>query len=78
LGDLHDRPFQAAERRGEFGGVLGAVEPQAENTIGCNPRRNPADIGADAGVACRTRRETVSFAVVQVGPRGAQIKLPVI
>jgi hypothetical protein len=30
LGHLHDRPFEAAERRREFDGVLAAVERESE------------------------------------------------
>ena len=62
LRHLHDRTFEAAERRRQFGGVLRAVEIEAEEARAGDPRRHAADIGADAGVARGAGGEAVSFA----------------
>ena len=63
LRHLHDRAFQAAQRRGKFGGVLGAVEVHAEEARARHPRRDAADVRADAGVAAGAGGEAVSFLV---------------
>ena len=44
LRHLHDRAFQPAQRRGELGGILGAVEIDAEKARACHARRHAADI----------------------------------
>ena len=53
LRHLHDRTLETAERRGELGGILGAVEIETEDAGAGDPRRDPSDIGADPGVARR-------------------------
>ena len=63
LRHLHDRAFEAAERRGQFGRVLGAVEIEAEKARAGHARGNAAHIGADAGVAAGAGGEAVFFAV---------------
>ncbi len=63
LGHLHDRPFEAAERRRELDGVLAAVEREAEQSRAREARRDAAHVGADARIAGGAGGETVGFAV---------------
>jgi hypothetical protein len=63
LGHLHDRPFEAAERRRELDGVLAAVEREPEQPRPGNARRDPAHIGADARIASGAGGEAIGFAV---------------
>jgi hypothetical protein len=63
LGHLHDRPLEAAERRGELRGILAAVERQPEETRTGEARGHAANVGADAGVARCAGGETIGFAV---------------
>ena len=57
------RPPSAAARAAAFLAVVGV---EAEQPLAGNPRRHGADIGADAHVARRTRREPVLFFVLPV------------
>ena len=58
LGDLHQRPLQAAERRGKIGGVPARSRSRRGTRAG-HPRRHAADVGADAGVAAGAGGEAV-------------------
>ena len=64
LGDLHDRALQPAERRGQLGGVAGAVALAAEQPRAGDARRHAADIGADPGIARGAGGEAVRSSVV--------------
>ena len=63
LGELHHRPLEAAERRGEVGGILRVGEIAAEEPGARHARRHPADIGAHPRVAGQAAGEAVLFAV---------------
>jgi hypothetical protein len=63
LRDLHQGTLEAAERAGQGARFAGAVGLAAEQPPSRITRRDPADTGADAGVARRTRGEAVLFAV---------------
>ena len=63
LRHLHDRAFEAAERRRQLRGVPGAVEIEAEEARAGDPRRHAADVRADAGVARGAGCEAVSFLI---------------
>ena len=63
LRHLHDRALEAAERRREVGGVLAAIERQAEQARAGKARRHSAHIGADARIARSAGGESIGFAV---------------
>jgi hypothetical protein len=63
LRHLHDRALQAAERRGQFQSVGGAVERHAEKARPRHARCRAAKPGAHIGIAPRAGREAVFFAV---------------
>jgi hypothetical protein len=63
LGDLHQRTFEIAKRRGERGGFAGAIALAANKTSPGIARRYAADIGADAGIACGAGGEAILFLV---------------
>src|SRR5581483_1629460 len=56
---LHQRPLQPAQRRLQFGGVLVAVECEAEIALAGQARRETADRGADPGVAAEPPAQPV-------------------
>ena len=63
LRHLHQRALEAAERGGERRGIAGRGALRAEKPRPGDPRRDAADIGADARIARRPRREAVFLAV---------------
>ena len=67
LGSLHQRPFQAAQRRLELRRVLVAVESPAEIALAGQLHRQPADRAADPGVAPEPAAEGVGFVVSHSG-----------
>ena len=63
LGDLHQRTFEIAERRGERRRLAGAIRLAAEKPPARIARRHAADIGADARVARGAGGEAVLFTI---------------
>ena len=63
LRHLHDRPLQAAERLRQGRGVGGVASLDAEQPGAGDPRRDPADIGADAGIARGAGGKAVGFGI---------------
>ena len=59
LGDLHQRPLEAAERRPQLLGVGGAVDRDAEEARAGEPRREAAHRAGDLGVAPHPPAERV-------------------
>src|SRR5262245_51708227 len=66
LRDLHDRPFEAAERYSQFRGVAVTVEVEPEQACARKARRYAADIGADAGIAGGAGGEAVLFLISHI------------
>ena len=66
LRDLHDRPFEAAERGRELERVTRSIELEPEHARTDEPRRYAAHIGADARIARGTGGKSVGFAVGHV------------
>jgi hypothetical protein len=67
LGDFHQRPFERAERAGQRLRLAARILA-AEQAVRRHAGGERADIGADAGVTRRARRETIGFAVRQSQP----------
>ena len=67
LGELHQRPFEATERRRQIGGVPLVAEIAAEEPGARHLRGDAADIGADPGVARQAAGEAVLFGIGNVG-----------
>src|SRR6202043_516454 len=63
LGDLHQRPLEPAERRGQRTRVAGAIGLAAEEPPAGVARRHAANIGADPRIARGAGGEAVLFAV---------------
>ena len=61
LGHLHQRAFEPTQRRLQFGGVVLAVEAQAENSAAGVVGGEPAGGGADVGIAFDPSAETVAI-----------------
>jgi ABC-type nitrate/sulfonate/bicarbonate transport system permease component len=60
---LHDRALEAAECGGKLHGVAAAVERESKESGAGEARRNTANVGADASVACGAGGEAVLFVV---------------
>ena len=63
LGGLHHRPLEAAERLRQGRGMAAEGTASPENTGAGNPGRDPADIGADPGIARRAGGKAIGFLV---------------
>ena len=63
LGDLHQRPLEAAERALELFGVSLPVGRQAEVALARHARRDSAHRGADPRIAAHTSGQSVVFAI---------------
>ena len=68
LRHLHDRPLQPSESLRQRCGIRCALPFAAHKPRAGHARGDPADIRADAGIACRARGETVCFAIAVVHP----------
>ena len=78
LRHLHDRALQPAERRRKLGGILGAVEIEAEKTSAGDACRHSADVGSHARIAPRARRKAVCLGIVMpVRVRRLRARAPV-
>ena len=64
LRHLHDRPFQAAERRRKFKRVGGAIQRHAEKARAGKARGGAAKLRADFGVAAGARGKAIAFLVI--------------
>ena len=62
LGDLHQRPLDAAQRPPEGGGVALAVGGQAKEALGAEARGDAAHGGRDPGIAGEAAGQAVVFA----------------
>ena len=66
LGDLHHRPLEAAKRLRQGRRMVAPGPAAAEKTGAGNPGGDPADIGADPGIARRAGGKPVAFLVFHV------------
>src|SRR5215813_570262 len=66
LRDLHDRPFEAAERHSQLCRITVAVEVKPEQARARKARGYAADIGAHPGIAGGAGREAVLFLISHV------------
>ena len=62
-------PFSPPSASASSAALRARSSGSPKHAVGRDPGRHPADIGADAGIACRARREAVSFLVGQAKPR---------
>ena len=63
LGGLHHRPLEAAERLRQGRRMAAQGTAATEKAGAGNPGRDPADIGADPGIARRARGKSIGFLV---------------
>ena len=69
LRHLHDRTFQATQRLRQRGRIRCVLSVPIEKPRAGHPRRHAAHIGADPGIARRTRGKSVRFAIGSGHPR---------